>query len=209
MQKTLTAILIITLIFSINTTNTYAKTTLNECIDGDTVSLNINGKIQKVRFLAIDTPETKHPTKGEEPYGKQASKYTCETLKNAKAIKLEYDENSNKTDKYDRLLVWIFVDDELLQAKLVENGLAKVAYLYGDYKYTEKLQKLQKQAKKNKIGIWNDYKEDYTEIYTTIGIVILIIILCIFSKKTRKKVIIKGKKKINNIINKKINNVLK
>ena len=182
---------------------------LSKCFDGDTATFTVDNKETKVRFLAIDTPETKHPTKGEEPFGKEASNYTCNELKKAKKIKLEYDPNSDKTDKYDRTLAWVFVDGELLQGKLIENGLAKVAYLYDDYKYTPDLQQLEKQAKKDKIGIWGEYKEDYTEYYIAGALLILIIILCIFSKKYRKKTINKTKRKLNNRINKEIDKLLK
>ncbi len=182
---------------------------LSKCVDGDTATFTVNNKETKVRFLAIDTPETKHPTKGKEPFGKEASNYTCNELKKAKKIKLEYDPNSDKTDKYDRDLAWVFVDGELLQGKLIENGLAKVAYLYGDYKYTLDLQQLEKQAKKDKVGIWGEYKEDYTEYYIASALLILIIILCIFSKKYRKKTIKKTKRKLNNKINKELDKLLK
>ena len=104
--------------------------------------------------------------------------------------------------------IWIFTDGKLLQARLVENGLAEVAYLYGDYKYTEKLQKLQKQAQNNKVGIWSDY-QDTSNIYIIIGTIIFIVILCIFNKQIRKKVITKGKRKINKELNKQIDKIFK
>ncbi len=134
---------------------------LSKCVDGDTAKFIINGKEYSTRFLAIDTPETKHPKKKVEPYGKEASKYTCDSLKNAKKIVLEYDSNSTEEDKYGRKLAWIFVDDELLQEKLINKGYAKVAYLYDDYKYTDRLKLKEKEAKKSKKGIWSD--EEYTD----------------------------------------------
>ena len=130
--------------------------TLEKCIDGDTATFkDSSGNSYKTRFLAIDTPETVHPTKGEQPYGKEASNYTCNKLKNAKKIVLEYDENSTKTDKYDRIIAWVFVDDELLQEDLVTKGYAKVAYLYGDYKYTTQLKEKEQIAKNKKLRIWS------------------------------------------------------
>jgi len=56
-------------------------------------------------------------------------------------------------------------DKELLQEKLVSKGYAKVAYLYGDYKYTKKLQKIEQKAKDNKVGIWsnNNYVYDSSD----------------------------------------------
>lgn len=128
---------------------------LVKCVDGDTAQFLINNKKKKTRFLAINTPESVHPTKEVEPFGKESSSYTCDKLTNAKTIVLEYDENAGKEDKYGRLLAWIFVDGELLQKDLISKGYAEVAYLYGDYKYTEELKEEQTKAQNNKLGIWS------------------------------------------------------
>ena len=130
----------------------------SKCVDGDTAKFILNKKEITARFLAIDTPETVHPNKKEEPFGKDASNYTCDKLTNANKIVLEYDSNSDKTDKYDRHLVWVFYDDNFLQEELISLGYAKVAYLYGDYQYTQDLQNVEVVAKSDKKGIWNDYE---------------------------------------------------
>ncbi len=132
---------------------------LDRCIDGDTARFITEKGSESTRFLAIDTPETNHPQKGIEPFGKEASDFTCQQLKNAKEIRLEFDDNSDRYDHYKRLLAWVFVDDVLLQSLIIEKGLGEVAYLYGDYKYTEVLQLKEAEAKKNKIGIWSETDE--------------------------------------------------
>lgn len=190
--------------------------TFSKCVDGDTIKVLIDKKEYTVRFLAVDTPESVHPTKDVEYYGKEASEYTCNKVKNAKKLELEYDQNSDKQDKYDRLLAWIFTDDELLQASLVELGYAKVAYLYGDYKYTDILKAKQELASAKSIGIWNteelnnftnnqeDTKEEDTtkeedateEEYTTkeiIVIVVLFLVIIFIGNKSIKK---KAQKKL-------------
>jgi len=63
-------------------------------------------------------------------------------LRNAKQILLELDPASDTYDRYDRLLAWVWVDGELLQAKLLENHLAEIRYLYADYLYTDYLYKI-------------------------------------------------------------------
>lgn len=126
-----------------------------KCVDGDTAIFTYKKEDLKARFLAVDTPETKHSTKGEQFYGKEASNYTCKRLKNAKIIVLEYDANSDEKDLYNRHLVWVWLDNKLLQKDLVSKGYAKVAYLYGKYKYVDELNKLQDKAKNKKIGIWS------------------------------------------------------
>lgn len=151
-----------TLVFADDT----LSVTLEKCIDGDTATFkDSSGTTYKTRFLAIDTPETVHPTKKEQPFGKEASTYTCDSLTNAKEIILESDPNSDKEDKYGRYLAWVFVDGKLLQDELVSRGLAKVDYLYGDYKYTVKIQSTQEVAKTKKLGIWS--LTDNTETTTT------------------------------------------
>lgn len=127
---------------------TEKEATLSKCIDGDTAVLIVDGNKESVRFLAIDAPESV------DPYGKEASDYTCNLLENANEIKVEIEEKSQK-DKYNRLLAWVWIDSELIQLMLVENGLSKVKYLYNDYKYTDLLIDAQKEAKSKKIGIWN------------------------------------------------------
>ena len=162
-------IVIIFLCFICFLTNVYAErkeVTFESCVDGDTIRVLIEGKKTTIRFLAIDTPETKHPKKGVEPYGKEASDYTCNRVKNAKKLEIEYDKGSSKTDKYERELGWIFVDDSLLQKELIEKGYAKVSYLYGKYMYTEELQQEEEKAKQSKLGVWSDEVQNETNYNT-------------------------------------------
>ena len=135
----------------------------SECVDGDTAKFIYNDDKITARFLAIDTPETVHPTKEDEAHGKEASDYTCKRIKEAKKITLEYDTESDKLDKYNRHLVWVFIDDSLLQEELVSKGLASVAYLYGNYKYTDDLEKAEQEAEENNLGIWS-INEDEKDI---------------------------------------------
>ena len=132
---------------------------LDKCVDGDTAIFTYKNENFKARFLAIDTPETKHSAKGEQPYGEEASNYTCKRLENAKKIELEYDKNSDEKDLYNRHLVWVWIDGKLLQKDLINKGYAKVAYIYKKYKYVDELNSLQEKAQSKKIGIWSDEEE--------------------------------------------------
>lgn len=134
---------------------------LSKCVDGDTIKIiNNKGDIQTVRFLAIDTPESDHAVKEVESYGKEAGKYTCDLLTKAKKITLEFDKNSDKEDKYGRLLAYVYADDTMLQKKLLETGYARIAYLYSDYTYTNDLKKIESKAQNNKKGIWGNGVSD-------------------------------------------------
>jgi micrococcal nuclease len=106
--------------------------------DGDTAVFYV-GELDKqtVRFLAVDSPEI-----DQEGY-EEAKRYTDTILRNAFRITIELDPYSPQYDKYDRLLAWIWVDDELLQAKLISSGNAKISYLFNKYLYTDYLFSLQ------------------------------------------------------------------
>lgn len=122
--------------------------------DGDTANFVLMEGIRATRFLAIDTPETNSSTGGLHPYALPAKEYTKDKLENAETIILEMDEESDIEDNYGRLLAWVWVDGELLNYKLVEEGLAWVKYLYGDYKYNDQMIKVESEAQKKDVGLW-------------------------------------------------------
>lgn len=194
-RMTIVLVILITISFNIKV-SAKESVTLSKCVDGDTAWFYLENEEIKTRFLAIDTPES---TNEKEPYGLEASNFTCEALKKAKKIEIEYDENSDKLDKYDRHLVWVFVDDKLLQEMLIENGLAEVKYLYADYKYTDILLEKEKIAKSKNLNIWKEdikpEKLNYVEI-TYIAIFITIILILLITKKGRKILARHIKKKI-------------
>ena len=154
-----------------------AKTVeFSKCIDGDTFKVVLNEKEVTVRLLAVDTPESVHPNKEKEYYGEEASEFTCNLLKNANKIELEYDSNSEKYDKYERVLAWVFIDGKLLQDEIIKNGYGRVAYLYDDYKYTNILLNSEKHAKDNNLGIWVDNSNNEV-IYVVVFIAIIVSII--------------------------------
>ena len=133
--------------------------TFDSCIDGDTAHFIYQDKNLKTRFLAIDAPEIEHEDSKAEFQGEEAKEFVCNILKEATNIQLEYDNNSNKEDKYGRTLAWIWVDGKLLQELLIENGLAKVDYIYDEYLYIPYLCQIEKKAQQKKVGIWEKDKK--------------------------------------------------
>lgn len=173
---------------------------LSKCTDGDTAHFLIDGKDKTVRFLAINAPEY---TKEKEPYGKEASEYVCNVLTNAKKIQLEFDDGSDETDKYGRVLAWVYADGKLVQRELVKQGLAEVKYIYGDYAYTDELKALEKEAKAQKLAMWSNTTtedEDDTMPYyfSAAGGIVLILVGTFFvkGKRNKKKMIKQGMKQL-------------
>ena len=156
---------------------------LFECVYGDTAKFITTEGTISTRFLAIDTPEY---TKEKEPWGEEASQFTCSKLKSAQTIELEYDQNSDRYDRYKRLLAWVFVDGNLLQQDIVKLGYGEVAYLYGDYKYTSLLETEQVSAQTNKLGIWSLTPVGEREVFDWFSFVLVAfyIIYVLFFKKS-------------------------
>lgn len=125
-------------------------------VDGDTIKVDYDGeKKVPVRFLLIDTPETKHPKLGVQPFGKDASNFTKNAIAKANKVELEF-ESDGKRDKYGRLLAYVYVDGESLQEKLLAKGLARVAYIYkSNYIHLDEYQKVEEKAKDKKLNIWS------------------------------------------------------
>jgi len=165
-----------------------------KCIDGDTAIFILNNEEIKVRFLAIDTPESVSTTKEWTIEGEMASVYTCDKITNAKIIELEFDPKSNKTDKYGRYLAWIWVDKNLLQEELLSLGYGKVEYIYGDYLYLERLYSAEETAKKSELGIWenrdkskNEEKEKIIDFFDLSTILLVLFLLYMINKSAFKK----------------------
>jgi len=132
-----------------------------QVVDGDTVKVEIDGKTETVRIIGIDTPETKHPTKGVEPWGPEASEFTKSKVE-GKEVKLEYDIQSH--DMYGRRLAYVYLSDgSMLNALLVKEGLARVATFPPNVKYVDLFTHLQAKARELKMGMWSTEPFNETE----------------------------------------------
>ncbi|KIL30479.1 hypothetical protein B4145_2287 [Bacillus subtilis] len=128
--------------------------TLEKSVDGDTIKVKYKGKSETVRYLLIDTPETKKPNSCVQPYGEDASKRNKELVSNGK-LQLEFDKGDLR-DKYGRMLAYVYVDGKSVQETLLKEGLARVAYVYEpNTKYIDKFEKDEQQAKTEKLSIWS------------------------------------------------------
>ncbi len=149
---------------------------LSRCIDGDTAVFINDGMEYTYRFLAIDTPED------DEYLYEESSLFVCEKLESAKKIEVEYDVNSDTVDKYNRELVWVFVDNENLQELILKNGLGKIEYIYGDYKYLDSLTLAEDSAKEDRINIWEEREFNYILLISILIVCLSIFLLFIFKR---------------------------
>lgn len=130
--------------------NTFQEAKVVRVIDGDTVVVDRGNGHEKVRFILVDTPETKHPTKGVQYFGKEASDFTTNSL-NGRTVYLQKD--VSETDKYNRLLRYVWVErpssneptneeirNKCFNAILLLGGYANVTTFPPDIKYVEPFQ---------------------------------------------------------------------
>ena len=98
-------------------------------IDGDTIRVRFEGKSYTVRLMGVDTPETKHPTRAVEYFGREASAFTKAALE-GKTVLLAKDRTGDTVDRYGRLLRYVLLDGDNFNARLIREGYAHAYRLF-------------------------------------------------------------------------------
>jgi len=126
-------------------------------IDGDTIVINDGNEIT-VRLVGVDTPETVHPSKPVEYYGKEASRFTQNLLKGEK-VYLVIDPQQGKTDRYGRTLAYIYRAPEglFVNAEIIRQGYGH-AYTQYPFEYIEEFRQLEQLARQAQKGLWSPEK---------------------------------------------------
>ncbi len=122
-------------------------------IDGDAIVVDMNGKEERVRLIGVDTPETVHPQKPVERFGKEASDFTKRMVA-GKKVRLEYDWQTR--DKYGRLLAYVYLKDgTFLNAEIVKQGYG-FAYTKYPFKHMEEFRQYEREAREAQKGLWKE-----------------------------------------------------
>ena len=125
--------------------------TCTRAVDGDTIIVNIAGVKERVRLIGVDTPETKHPRKPVQYFGKEASMFTANMVE-GKKVRLEFDQNQR--DKYKRLLAYVYLEDgTFLNAEIIKQGYGH-AYTKFPFKYMQEFRQYEREARVRKRGLW-------------------------------------------------------
>jgi micrococcal nuclease len=108
----------------------YVVKKLYKVVDGDTIDVDIDlgfniSYYQRVRLAGIDTPESRTTDKVEKALGLESKKRLDEVLKAATKIVIRT-EKPDSTEKYGRILGWIFIDDQKISVNesLIKDGFA-------------------------------------------------------------------------------------
>jgi micrococcal nuclease len=125
--------------------------------DGDTMVVDMEDPPEglepgeRIRFLGVDTPETVHPNKEVQQFGKEASDYTKAELTH-QTVYLAFDWDLR--DRYDRVLAYVYTGDNLcFNAELIKRGYAR-AYTYFPFQFEDEFVELERLAKETQTGLW-------------------------------------------------------
>ena len=120
-------------------------------IDGDTIEVVINNEVKIVRYIGIDTPETIHPNQPEECFGQEATLRNRELVekKNVKLVK-----DISETDKYGRLLRYVYVDNTFVNLTLVQEGYANSHSYPPDIAHEISFIAAEQEARTREKGLW-------------------------------------------------------
>ena len=123
-------------------------------IDGDTIVVRPN---EKVRLIGVDAPETVHPKRAVQCFGKDAKEFT-RSLVERQIIRLVLDESNaarNHRDRYGRTLAYVYFDDgTMLNAELIRRGYAQ-AYTRFPFRYIVEFRELERVARSQAVGLWS------------------------------------------------------
>lgn len=123
--------------------------------DGDTISVDMDGTEEEIRFIGVDTPETQDPRKPVQCFGKSASAFTRQLIGD-QAVRLEADTLSSNRDRYGRLLRYVYLPDgRLVQAEIIKAGYG-FAYISFPFAKLEEFSTYQREAREQEKGLWKD-----------------------------------------------------
>ncbi|WP_164470826.1 thermonuclease family protein [Vaginisenegalia massiliensis] len=124
-------------------------------VDGDTIKVRLNHHSFRVRYLMIDTPESKKEGVKVQPFGFESYQRNEELLSQAKQIYLKFD-YGQRVDDYQRVLAYVYADQVLVPKQLLLEGLASVSYIHPPANSFEtEFRQAQAKAKASNLGVWS------------------------------------------------------
>jgi micrococcal nuclease len=127
--------------------------TVTRVVDGDTIYVDVGGRVERVRYIGVNTPEMNHPRRGQERGGRAAAAINSELVR-GRRVRLELDAQAR--DRHGRLLAYVWVADTMVNAELVRRGFAQVMTVPPNVRHQSLFVKLQREARTAGRGLWAD-----------------------------------------------------
>ena len=120
-------------------------------VDGDTIHVRLGDRVERVRYIGVNTPEIHHPRKGVEPGGHEASRVNRE-LVDGRRVRLELD--VQERDRYGRLLAYVWIGDVMVNEELVRLGYAQMMTVPPNVRYQSRFLAREREARERGRGLW-------------------------------------------------------
>jgi micrococcal nuclease len=130
---------------------------LARVVDGDTLKVNVAGRMDTVRVIGLDTPESVKPGTPIECFALRATAEAQRLLPVGAAIRLEPDPTQAKRDRYGRLLAHVWLADRTLYAERMVRGGFGIHDIYGGVPsiYAHRLAAAEEAARTDQRGLWS------------------------------------------------------
>ncbi len=120
-------------------------------VDGDTVEARIDGEVEDVRLIGVDTPETVKPGEPVQCFGPRASAFTHRQLEGRRARLVL---GVERRDVYGRLLAYAYLDGRHFNSALLRRGLARSLTIPPNDRLAGRFERLELAAARAGRGLW-------------------------------------------------------
>jgi len=109
------------------------------------------GRVERVRYIGVDTPETAKPGAPADCYGERARAFN-ERLVAGRDVTLERD--VEERDRYGRLLAYVHAGGTFVNAELLRQGYADVLTVPPNVRFATRFRRLARDARRRRDGLW-------------------------------------------------------
>lgn len=120
-------------------------------VDGDTIEARIDGELEDVRYIGVDTPETVKPDTPVQCFGPRASAFNHQLVERHQ-VRLVF--GVERRDVYGRLLAYVYLGHRFVNASLVRRGLARTLTIAPNDRFAPLLRSLELRAARAGRGLW-------------------------------------------------------
>jgi micrococcal nuclease len=128
-----------------------ASAYVRRAVDGDTIEVRLEGRLEDVRYIGVDTPETVKPDTPVQCFGPRASRFDHELVEHRR-VRLVF--GVERRDVYGRLLAYVYLGERFVNAELVRRGLARTLTIAPNDRYAKYFKRLEIAAARVGRGLW-------------------------------------------------------